>query len=223
MKLLGYPCGNGSTPRRPSGHFLIRSSPPCARSENRESLVTNAVHLFPNTAPRESFESFIDKRVSLKLSDLPNDEIKAALAEIIIIQLHGYALRGDQPRRLKRLLVFDEAHRVRDSARLEALAREGRAFGVGIVIGTQFPGDIPETMAGNLATQLFLMNNQAEHRRSVVRQVHGTTSGTAPRNLLDNLSRLRPLEGLFTNPHHQSVLLRVVPHFERDRSENAPQ
>jgi hypothetical protein len=34
-----------------------------------------------------------NKRVSLKLSDLPNDEIKAALAEIIIIQLHGYALR----------------------------------------------------------------------------------------------------------------------------------
>jgi hypothetical protein len=61
---------------------------------------------------------------------------------------------GDQPRRLKRLLVFDEAHRVRDSARLESLAREGRAFGVGIVMGTQFPGDVPETMAGNLATQL---------------------------------------------------------------------
>jgi DNA helicase HerA-like ATPase len=51
-------------------------------------------------------------------------------------------------------MVFDEAHRVKDSKRLEQLAREGRAFGVGIVIGTQFPGDIPETMAGNLATQL---------------------------------------------------------------------
>jgi DNA helicase HerA-like ATPase len=110
---------------------------------------------------------------------LPTDEVKAALAEIIIIQLHGYALRGEQPRQLKRMMIFDEAHRVRDSRRLETLAREGRAFGVGIVIGTQFPGDIPETMAGNLATQLFLMNNQAQHRRYVVKQVFGTTSGRA--------------------------------------------
>ena len=142
-------------------------------------------------------------------------EIKSAIAEMIIIQLHGHALRGEQPRLLKRMLVFDEAHRVRNSERLERLAREGRAFGIGIVIGTQFPGDIPETMAGNLATQLFLMNNQAEHRRSVVKQVFGTTSGSGPRQLLNSLSRLRPLEGLFTNSHHQSALLRVVPHFER--------
>ena len=89
-------------------------------------------------------EGFFKQRVCLKLSDLPTDEVKTALAEILIVQLHGHVLRGEQPRRLTRMLVFDEAHRVKDSKRLEQLAREGRAFGVGIVIGTQFPGDIPE-------------------------------------------------------------------------------
>jgi hypothetical protein len=155
------------------------------------------------------------KRISLKLSDLPTDEVKAALAEIIIIQLHGYALRGEQPRRLKRMIVFDEAHRVRNSRRLESLAREGRAFGVGIVIGTQFPGDIPETMAGNLATQLFLMNNQAEHRRFIVKQMFGTTSGAEPKKLLDHLKKFKQFEGLFTNAQHHSELLRVTPYYER--------
>jgi DNA helicase HerA-like ATPase len=173
--------------------------------------------LFPSTTPPESFESFIDKQVSIKLSDLPKDEVKAALAEIIIIQLHGYALRGEQPRQLKRLLVFDEAHRVRNSARLEALAREGRAFGVGIVMGTQFPGDIPETMAGNLATQLFLMNNQAKHRGWIVRQVYGTTAGKEPKKLMDKLSHFKPLDGVFSNSHHQMTLLRVIPHYERSK------
>jgi hypothetical protein len=33
--------------------------------------------------------------------DFP-DEVKTALAEILIVQLHGYGLRGDQPRRLTR-------------------------------------------------------------------------------------------------------------------------
>jgi DNA helicase HerA-like ATPase len=113
------------------------------------------------------------------------------------------------------MMVFDEAHRVKDSKRLESLAREGRAFGVGIVIGTQFPGDIPETMAGNLATQLFLMNNQAVHRRFVVAQVIGTTSTTEARSLLDRLTRLKPLEGLFMNAHHNGILVRVKPHYAR--------
>jgi len=112
------------------------------------------------------------------------------------------------------MMIFDEAHRVRDSRRLETLAREGRAFGVGIVIGTQFPGDIPETMAGNLATQLFLMNNQAQHRRYVVKQVFGTTSGNEPRKLLDNLKKLKQFEGYFSNAH-QSALVSVTPYYKR--------
>ena len=91
------------------------------------------------------------------------------------------------PRRLTRMMVFDEAHRVKDSKRLESLAREGRAFGIGIVVGTQFPGDIPESLAGNLATQLFLMNNQAAHRRFVVAQVTGTNASNEARTLLEQL------------------------------------
>ncbi len=70
-------------------------------------------------------------------------------------------------------------------------------------------------MAGNLATQLFLMNNQAAHRRFVVAQIMGTTSTNDARRLLDQLSHLRPLEGLFMNTHHNGILVRVKPHYAR--------
>jgi hypothetical protein len=174
-----------------------------------------ALGLFPSEPIASTFGDLVDGRVCLKLNDLPDDDFKAALAEILIIQLHGHALRGDQPRRLQRLLVFDEAHRVRASARLESLAREGRAFGIGIVIGTQFPGDIRDEMAGNLATQLFLMNNQAEHRNHVVRHIHGTIATPDARRLQAHLGALKPLQGLFTNPHHKEALVDVVPHYQR--------
>jgi hypothetical protein len=173
------------------------------------------------TTSSASLQHFLDKRVCLKLSELPTDEIKSALAEILIVQLHGYALRGEQPRRLTRMMVFDEAHRVKDSKRLESLAREGRAFGVGIIMGTQFPGDIPESMAGNLATQLFLMNNQAAHRRFVVTQLMGTNATSEARTLFDQLSHLKPLEGLFTNAHHNGILVRVTPHYARESAKSA--
>ena len=216
----GIPPRDWVDPAQPNWPFFdqvldnLRETPSNAALVTKLSVLSE-LGLFPSTAPGESFDSFINKRLALKLNELPNDEVKAALAEIIIIQLHGYALRGEQPRRLKRLLIFDEAHRVRNSTRLEALAREGRAFGVGIVMGTQFPGDISETMAGNLATQLFLMNNQAKHRSWIVRQIYGTTIGKEPKELLDKLRHLKPLDGLFSNPHHQMALLRVIPHYER--------
>lgn len=170
--------------------------------------------LFPS-APRSTFAELVDQRVCLKLNDLPSDEFKAAVAELLIIQLHGYALRGEQPRKLRRLLVFDEAHRISGSQRLESLAREGRAFGIGVVIGTQFPGDIPDTMAGNLATQLFLMNGQAEHRNFVVRQVYGGLAGAEAKRLQAQLGDLKPLHGLFTNAHHRATFVRVIPHYQR--------
>jgi hypothetical protein len=173
--------------------------------------------LFPSDGQAAPFDQMLSKRVVLKLNELPTDEIKAALAEFIIVQLHGYALRGDQPRRLTRLLVFDEAHRVATSPRLEALGREGRAFGVGIVLGTQYPGDIPEATAGALATQLFLLNNQADHRLRVVRQVLGTTSGTDAQRLLQKLSEMEPGQGLFCNPHHLRTFVTVLPHWKTRR------
>lgn len=99
-------------------------------------------------------------------------------------------------------------------AHVLSLYREGRAFGAGIVMGRQFPGDVPETMAGNLATQLFLMNNQAKHRSWIVRQIYGTTTGREPKELLNKLGHFRPLDG----QHHQMALLRVIPHYERSDS-----
>jgi len=172
--------------------------------------------LFPqDTGGLPDFEAFLNGKVCLKMSDLPSDEIKAALAELLIIQLHGFALRGDPPRRLTRMLVFDEAHRVKGSQKLETLAREGRAFGIGLVIGTQFPGDIPDSLAGNLATQLFLMNNQAAHRSAIVKQMFGTTAGRDAKQLMDELGKLKPLQGLFTNAHFSSVLLDVIPYYAR--------
>ena len=176
--------------------------------------------LFPSHDVGDGFGDLLRKKVVLSLNELPTDELKALLAEILIIQIHGNALRGQQPRRLARLIVFDEAHRVAGSRRLEALGREGRAFGIGVVVGTQFPGDIPEDLAGTMATNLFLMNSQADHRRAVVRQVYGTTSSSDARGLADDLAALKPLEGLFSNAHYRPVLVTVTPHHARRRTES---
>lgn len=175
------------------------------------------LHLFPSDRKATTtFEKLLQERVVLDLHELPDDRIKAAIAEFMIARLHIYILRGEQPRELRRLLVFDEAWRVAQSARLQELTREGRAFGVGIALGTQFPGDIPETLAGNLATQIFLQNQDAEHRKSIIRALAGTSSGQEARQLSQQIGRLQKFEGFFRNQQFSpAVLVKVLPHHLR--------
>ena len=64
----------------------------------------------------------------------------------------------DQRKRLERLRGdrdLDEAWRLVHSPYLVPLMREGRAFGLGVIIATQFPKDLPAEIAGSAATKLF--------------------------------------------------------------------
>lgn len=175
------------------------------------------LNLFPaSDAVSATFHELLSESVVLDLHGLPDDKIKAALAEFIIVRLHGHLLKGDQPRHFRRLLVFDEAWRVRSSERLEELAREGRAFGVGIAIGTQFPGDIPENLAGNLASQILLQNSDSDHRKSVARTLTGASSGPAATQVIRQIDRLQKHEGFFRNQHYTPyVLVKTEPHYRR--------
>jgi hypothetical protein len=162
------------------------------------------------------FEAMLDERLVLSLFALPTDEIKAALAELIIIRLHGVLLRRVQPRKLTRLLVVDEAWRVANSTHLESLAREGRAFGAGIAIGTQYPGDLPADLSGALDTKIYLKNQQPDHKKAVVRALCGANSGPDAAHLHGVLERLTQFEGLIQNQQYLPYArFKLVPYFAR--------
>jgi hypothetical protein len=174
--------------------------------------------LFPGdeTAPL-TFGDLLESKIVLDLHDLPNDEIKAAIAELIIIQAHGHALRGEAPRVLRRLFVFDEAWRVKDSQRLQEMAREGRAFGIAIAIGTQFPVDIPDDLAGSLETQIFLSNSEARHQAATVRKLCSSTGTVEGQRVWHMAAALGQLQGFIRNQHHKPYrLMTVYPHYLRD-------
>ncbi len=178
--------------------------------------------LFPKSWELETpFEQMLGERLVLSLFELPTDEIKAALAELIIIRLHGYLVRGAQPRRLTRLLVLDEAWRVASSKHLENLAREGRAFGVGLAIGTQYPGDLPPDLAGSLATKIFLKNQQPDHRRAVVRALTGGSSGSGQAaELLEFMEKQEMFQGLIANQQYAPfAAFKLLPYYAREQAE----
>ncbi len=186
---------------------------------NRLGLL-HGLRLLPSDPnARMTFEEVVNSRLVLAFHELPNDDaVKRALAELILIQLQAHMLRGDAPRALRRLLVFDEAWRASDSDRLIAIAREGRAFGVGLVTGSQFADDLSEELTGNLASKLHLYNSQAGQRRKIVQATYGTTASREARALMQDLGKLEQFEGIFRNQQHSPFTpVRVEPYFERIR------
>jgi hypothetical protein len=175
--------------------------------------------LLPGTGnARMRLADLLNRRAVLSFNCLPNDDqLKRAVAELILIQLQGHMLRGEQPRALRRLLVFDEAWRAADSKRLIQIAREGRAFGVGVIVGSQFADDLSAELTGNLASKLHLFNSDATKRRKLVQALLGTASGADPTRLAQRLGKLKQFEAVFANQQYTPyTILRITPHFERD-------
>jgi hypothetical protein len=161
------------------------------------------------------FENLINGQIVLDQHRLP-EGIKEVVLELVIMRLHSLVMKGDQPCRLTRLLAIDEAHRVANCERLEGLGREGRSFGIGLILASQYPNDIGPDIAACLDTRIMLRNQQAVHRREVVKAVVGTTRGYTAERALAEAGRLQRHQALVINseisPYRQVNLL---PHFRR--------
>ena len=154
----------------------------------------------------------------IRLSQLPGDQVKNAVAEFFLMALYSFLIRREHPHRLERLLVLDEAWRLVNSPFLEPLMREGRAFGLGVIIATQFPKDLPEQIAGSTATRLFFNQTKAEQVREIQRTLVGKTSGQEADHLGNLIRGLAPLECVLQNLQYRPwIRLRAVPYCESPR------
>lgn len=172
--------------------------------------------LFPTGSVSTSFEKLITDGTVLTLHDEANAKLMQILAEIMIVKLHAIVKKGDQPRVLQRVLVFDEAWRIANSQRLVDLAREGRAFGVGLIVGTQRPKDIPESLFSCLRTQIYLFNTELEDRKIIVRALCNTTAGANAEKYFRAIKNLRQFEGyIISDEYKQGVRVNVKPYYDR--------
>lgn len=176
--------------------------------------------LFNESDARTGLDDLLSQPTVVRLSQLPGDQVKNAVAEFFLMALYGYLIRQPQPHRLEQLLVLDEAWRLVNSPFLEPLMREGRAFGLGVIIATQFPKDLPDQIAGSTATRLYFSQTKAEQIREIQRTLVGKTSGSEADHLGSIMRGLPPMECLLQNIHYKPwIRLRAVPYFERTRED----
>lgn len=151
----------------------------------------------------------------IRLGRLPGDQVKNAVAEFFLMALHSYLMRREQPHALRQVLVLDEAWRLVSSPFLIPLMLEGRAFGLGIIVATQFPRQLPEEISGSTATRLFFGQTTAEQIRDIQRTLVGKTGGPEADHIGHVIRGLTPLHCVLQNAHYRPwVRVRVTPHYE---------
>ncbi|MDA9872600.1 DUF853 family protein [Saprospiraceae bacterium] len=117
------------------------------------------LNLFRDKYKSVGFTDIIKNSNIIKVADIQNDDIKNAIAKMIIVSAHGYYLGIPHSYSLNKLFVFDEAHRILDSNFVEKFIRECRSFGVGLLLSSQQPDDFPENVLGQLATKVIHGND----------------------------------------------------------------
>jgi len=172
--------------------------------------------LFSRADDATPLDELLSTPTVIRLSQLPGDQVKNAVAEFFLMALYSFLIRREHPHRLERVLVLDEAWRLVQSPFLGPLMREGRAFGLGVILATQFPRDLPEQIAGSTSTRLFFNQTKAEQVREIQRTLVGKTSGTEADHLGNLVRGLAPMECILQNLHYRPwVRLRAVPYFSR--------
>jgi hypothetical protein len=172
--------------------------------------------LFTAARGQGGFDEIAREPTVIRLSQLPGDETKNAVAEFFLMALYNYLIRQPHPHALRQLLVLDEAWRLVKSPFLQPLMREGRAFGLGVIVATQFPKDMPDEVSGSTATKLYFSQTKPENIREIQRALIGKTSGADADHLAAGIRELPPLACFVQNGQHQPYARTTVyPYFER--------
>jgi hypothetical protein len=174
------------------------------------------LELFSEGDAATTLNELLSTPTVIRLAQLPGDQVKNAVAEFFLMGLYSFLIRREQPHKLERLLVLDEAWRLVNSPFLKPLMLEGRAFGLGVIVATQFPRQLPEEVSGSTATRLFFNQTKAEQVRDIQRTLVGKTSGQEADHVGGILRGLAPLECVFQNAHYRPwVRVRVTPYYAR--------
>jgi hypothetical protein len=163
----------------------------------------------------------------LRLARLPGDEPKAAAAELFLLALYHELVRLPHvpAGQLRLALVLDEAWRLRSCPFLGPLLREGRAFGLSVMLASQFPRDLPAEVRGNCALQLYFGQTQAEQAQEAARAVYGETHSTRAILLGHQVSQLPVFSCLLywrRDGRSETKKLQTTPWFQRRGSGPQP-
>ena len=163
--------------------------------------------LFRSEFREQSFKALVNRSVVLDLSSVPSDEIKNALAQLIVLSAHSYYNTQSHSGTIRQFLIFDEGHRVLKSNYMLQLVRECRAYGVGTILSSQYPSDFKSDISASMATKVLHGNGSEEEKVKDILQLLGCAGREEQ---LEQVTNLKRFQAFIDNRHNHQTLIRTM-------------
>ncbi len=122
--------------------------------------------LFCESEKTIRFKDLIQRPTVITLNHLGTDTLQLAAGAFILRRLYKEMFLWGESDRLRLMIVLDEAHRLAKDASLPKLMKEGRKFGIGLVVASQGIRDFHAAVLENAGTKLLFRTNFPDSKKA---------------------------------------------------------
>ncbi len=138
--------------------------------------------------PADGHSDFIDlakRGLVIDLHNLYTEALQMAVGSFLLRKVYRDMFGWGMADRLRMAIVLDEAHRLARDATLPKIMKEGRKFGVAVLLASQGLADFHADVVGNAGTKMAFRANYPESRK--VAGFFRTRPGLDARTMLEGL------------------------------------
>jgi len=149
------------------------------------------------------------------LGVLPDDNLKAVVCEFFIRKLFYYLKKLPESREPKFYVIIDEAHRLKYDKKspMGRLLKEGRKYGVGVILSTQDPVDFPDLVYNNIGGLMSLQLTDPNFAKKIAEHLGGEIDW---KNVKNDLSQKFSAYVKFSN-RRDVIKFKTIPYYLRER------
>lgn len=160
--------------------------------------------IFKPELKNSSFHELTGRSMVIDLSMIPSEEIKNALAQLVVMSAHAYFNSIPHSGIIRQLFVIDEAFRVLDYESMADFVLQCRAYGVGMLLSSQYPSQFPIDVSSSLATKIIHGNDRDSSRiRDIVQLIR--CEGRE-----GDIAGLERFQAFMDNRHYPHTLIRTM-------------
>jgi len=136
----------------------------------------------------------------IDLHDLGLEEVQLAASAFILRKVYRDMFRWGQADRMRLAIVLDEAHRIAKDVTLPKLMKEGRKYGIGVIVSSQGIADFHSDVLGTAGTKVVFRTNFPDSR-----QVAGLLRARGGQDISQALEQLGVGQAYVSTPDHSQA------------------
>lgn len=171
-RTCGFGMANSTEPDRfPTLDDVLRRVEQAERNKQTTNLVARCRPLLemdvfrPPADSRDAFADALHRGLVIDLHNVASETLQIAAGAFLLRKLYRDMFQWGYAERLRLVIVLDEAHRLARDITLPKIMKEGRKFGVAVVVASQGIGDFHADVLNNAGTKIAFRANHTESRK----------------------------------------------------------